>query len=767
MIITGLTVATMAWTMFGNAAAEAKQKAKDASEDSAKSVQNVIKRLKDDIVVMQKGENAPVIDTERAEIDKMKADLVKMKKDREKFNKQGDASTGMGGNQGAALARFNKDLKAKNAAEIAEAEKAVATREAALNELSDLAGKNAKTRAEKEAKDTAEMNARIEEQIKAGAKFYKPEPGDDGTETSDVSDLFEPKGGKKKGKRDYIDPLTRALEETKGKVAAGKTALSVLKFGAEELSDIREQVQEELEGKRKGGAFNQDRDKKKQVGKDDPRFLALVEETFQLRVQAEQKKALQFANERVVSSTMEVDAAMERLADNGTEKQTDAFRALSRELEKAEERLGAGAIGFDAWSAAKAKALGSQAQSDAVNSAADYQISNREDAADLLGTEQERQRAKLAVAAAAEDRKYQLRVDTLARTEAAEIAAMTRANATEEAKNATVARYAAAREALEAQYADRRAIRTEQEVRALETPLDAMTRQWGDTYSAINDIQSNAANNFVSMLTSSLGTGRMEVKGFVTGILTDIANAKLKEVLAEPLKGVLNQGAGMLASSVFGMKAPVTGMGGEAAAAASAVAASTASATADTAAAGASTALGAAIMTQVIPALQMFTAQMAQGSGSGIGSTIGKLFGAGASAYAPVGNPMGAPGAIPNVMFANGGVMTEFGEMQLRKYANGGIANKPQVAIYGEGSQNEAFVPLPDGRTIPVTMSGGGQSQAAAPNVMVNVINQTSQPVNGQQGNMRFDGKQMILDVVLSAATAPGSFRSGMKDAMK
>ena len=49
--------------------------------------------------------------------------------------------------------------------------------------------------------------------------------------------------------------------------------------------------------------------------------------------------------------------------------------------------------------------------------------------------------------------------------------------------------------------------------------------------------------------------------------------------------------------------------------------------------------------------------------------------------------------------------------MQLKKYSRGGIANSPQVAVFGEGSQPEAYVPLPDGRTIPVTMdnkSGGG-----------------------------------------------------------
>lgn len=60
--------------------------------------------------------------------------------------------------------------------------------------------------------------------------------------------------------------------------------------------------------------------------------------------------------------------------------------------------------------------------------------------------------------------------------------------------------------------------------------------------------------------------------------------------------------------------------------------------------------------------------------------------------------------------FAQGGVMTSSGPMDLKRYSTGGVASSPQVAVYGEGSRPEAFVPLPDGRSIPVKMdrdSGG------------------------------------------------------------
>jgi hypothetical protein len=56
--------------------------------------------------------------------------------------------------------------------------------------------------------------------------------------------------------------------------------------------------------------------------------------------------------------------------------------------------------------------------------------------------------------------------------------------------------------------------------------------------------------------------------------------------------------------------------------------------------------------------------------------------------------------------FANGGVMTSAGPLPLMSYANGGIADRPQLAMFGEGRRPEAFVPLPDGRAIPVKMQG-------------------------------------------------------------
>ena len=54
--------------------------------------------------------------------------------------------------------------------------------------------------------------------------------------------------------------------------------------------------------------------------------------------------------------------------------------------------------------------------------------------------------------------------------------------------------------------------------------------------------------------------------------------------------------------------------------------------------------------------------------------------------------------------FATGGIMTANGPAQTAPY-DGGITRDVSVALFGEGSQPEAYVPLPDGRSIPVTLS--------------------------------------------------------------
>lgn len=95
--------------------------------------------------------------------------------------------------------------------------------------------------------------------------------------------------------------------------------------------------------------------------------------------------------------------------------------------------------------------------------------------------------------------------------------------------------------------------------------------------------------------------------------------------------------------------------------------------------------------------------------------------------------------------FANGGIMTSAGPLPLNRYASGGIASTPQLALFGEGSTNEAFVPLPDGRHIPVRMTGGG-------NVQINIIESAG---NGGKTERRQDSNGgNVLDIYVEQIKA-------------
>jgi hypothetical protein len=105
--------------------------------------------------------------------------------------------------------------------------------------------------------------------------------------------------------------------------------------------------------------------------------------------------------------------------------------------------------------------------------------------------------------------------------------------------------------------------------------------------------------------------------------------------------------------------------------------------------------------------------------------------------------------AATGTAFASGGVMTGSGPMPLHKYANGGVANKPQMALFGEGSTPEAFVPLPDGRSIPVTMQGrGGSGQSNHVEVNVTVASGGA----GQADTTSDSDKGRQLGVMISNA---------------
>ncbi|HCI6739525.1 TPA: tape measure protein [Klebsiella variicola subsp. variicola] len=124
------------------------------------------------------------------------------------------------------------------------------------------------------------------------------------------------------------------------------------------------------------------------------------------------------------------------------------------------------------------------------------------------------------------------------------------------------------------------------------------------------------------------------------------------------------------------------------------------------------------------------------------------------SAWAGSSTPSGSK---PNVKkHANGGIFGREGVVPLRAYQKGGIATSPQLAMFGEGSMNEAYVPLPDGRTIPVTLSaesaGKSTGNAVSPvSIKINVTKdgRTSESSSGSESNLWNGAARQIKSIVL------------------
>jgi len=108
--------------------------------------------------------------------------------------------------------------------------------------------------------------------------------------------------------------------------------------------------------------------------------------------------------------------------------------------------------------------------------------------------------------------------------------------------------------------------------------------------------------------------------------------------------------------------------------------------------------------------------------------------------------------------FENGGVMTSRGSLPLRAYSSGGVASSPQLALYGEGRMPEAYVPLPDGRSIPVTVSGGaGGAVQIVQNI--NIAPSIEQTTRAEVLRMMPQIRQMTLSAV-DDAQKRGKLRS-------
>jgi tape measure domain-containing protein len=141
---------------------------------------------------------------------------------------------------------------------------------------------------------------------------------------------------------------------------------------------------------------------------------------------------------------------------------------------------------------------------------------------------------------------------------------------------------------------------------------------------------------------------------------------------------------------------------------------------------------------QLIKGFMSILGMLIPGGGGGIGAGLSSGFDAGPSSAIDTSAAGWGTAFNTPLKFANGGIAA--GGFQA--FANGGMVTGPTMGLVGEGRYNEAIVPLPDGKSIPVELAGGGSS---SPTVIVNVDAKGSQ-VEGNEQNANQLGR------VISAA---------------
>jgi len=159
----------------------------------------------------------------------------------------------------------------------------------------------------------------------------------------------------------------------------------------------------------------------------------------------------------------------------------------------------------------------------------------------------------------------------------------------------------------------------------------------------------------------------------------------------------------------------------------------------------------------------------------GPGGFLGGLFGGG-GAGATSGSPLagfgmdslltsgtGSTGA--NMFMGSGAVFSKNGNILVggfQAFAKGGVVNRPTLGLVGEGAYNEAVVPLPNGKAIPVDMKQQAGNTVNT-NITVNVDSQggTQTEMTGDQAGKLGKAIDNAVKRVILEERRPGGMLSG------
>lgn len=551
------------------------------------------------------------------------------------------------------------------------------------------------------------------------------------------------------------DPLQQALEKSEGDLKAAQIKMDDLLDGAITFDRLREAALAKLIGERDAGAFNvkDDRGNSVKPSLDRPEFKK-IPKNLASKEQIDRERQVQKALISLTAqSAQERENAIERFS-NGQhyEQESTGVRRLERQLAKLKETLVEGTPKFEKFREETKNIISDQAIADLLNFTATFKRMNDEIDVALEDTDVGRKQ-----------KQFQLEMTILnSQLEARRKAVIDNANLTaDEIKR------------IDEEINEHKRKLAELQAKEMRTPLQQLSVEWNDVTNRMRQASLRWTNDTMDNIVAMVKGGKFEWRTLVDSILTDIARISLQKSIGGAINGLFDKGINMIAG-MFGAPAPMGGDGSVpidplTGAVPVIDVASTDKVTEaikqnevfktagerlssmwDSVKTGMDNVWGG--LKGMLGSLGDGLGNLVSGLGSALSSFLSSLSGGGSGllgdiigvvanvATAAIGSMAGGAGSVgagagaggtatytgyggmgsPTMRFANGGIMTPFGAVALRKYANGGIANFPQLALYGEGRMPEAYVPLPDGRTIPVTLSGGGGS--GDPTIIMNIV---------------------------------------------
>lgn len=516
----------------------------------------------------------------------------------------------------------------------------------------------------------------------------------------------------------------------------------------------------------------------------DPKVQEWIKAREAYKEQEDLLKSLAFARTRFAATADEADAAASRLADGGLAKESDAMKALRKEYAREEEsnpeaRKGRSDINSEYFKT-KREALLNQSRTDMSNFGADAGAKAKEMASKLtldgggnMIPERVRLQKELDATKAAEQAKFDLLNNSLTEKMSLMDKESAEYKKVEKEKQAATEAFGNWKKTHDAQAAE-----------ATMTPLQKQLNAWKNVTDQIEQMEAAWANSMMDGLTTLVTQGvgsfaelRDGVKGILAGMAKDVATLMMKDAMG----GFTTSIAKSLGSSVSGFfsdnkKGDASGITSDAAAggvftgllkkAGTALGGFWDSITGSSSAAeGLTNAVGQTVaktglevvgigtkmtaeqtatasLLALASAASAASVSMGGSAAGGIFGMFGGLFGGGGAGAATIisDTPMLE---MATAFAATGGIsgqLPNLGKISMRAYAGGGIARSPQLSLFGEAGP-EAYVPLPDGRTIPVTLSGGaggGGAGGQTVNISIIVNNDGTEKTNtaGETGDM-------------------------------